>query len=124
MSEVRFKVLRVMTDGEIVLVGDNGKESHGETVYCTVEHDCSKACAKHLLDTACLLVNAAVTDEEGKELMPAIYETPRARILRWFEARAAAEAEAAEAVELPKKSVTVKEGGKTIKREVEDQDLA
>jgi hypothetical protein len=107
MAAIKYRVERIMTDGECILIGDNGEAAHGETVYCQTKHDHSKDCAVTLLDA------------KADKAAPSVRE----KIDAWFAQWDAAPADPT-AVEMPKKVVQVVEDGKTVNQSVDDKDLS
>lgn len=130
---IKYSVLRLGDrsdrgpNGEcgILLVGEQSGVSHGETVHCATDHQHSKDCAVAALDAQSFVLTPAVLDDEGKVTTPAVTESPRQRIQKWFDAKAAIEAkDAAVAVEpFPKKTVQKSVDGKMKSVQVEDRDL-
>lgn len=113
--KIFYKVNRVMSDGEIVIVGliykgdvppasqelqENGAlAGHGETVYCETAHTHGKSCAAALLDSVRPAMESYFTawDATPEDAVPA---------------------------DMPKKSLKVTEDGKTKTVQVDDLDLA
>ena len=133
---IKFSVLRIGDksdrgpNGEcgILLVGEQGGISHGETVHCPLGHTHSKACAAVALDAQSIVITPPVLDDQGAVVTPAVTESPRQRIAGWFTAQAAAQAAivagAAKVDPLPTKTVQQVVDGKTKSVVVEDRDLA
>jgi hypothetical protein len=112
--KIFYKADRIMSDGEIVIVGriykddvlptdpidqtNKAMQAHGETVRCAEEH-------KHGLDCA-------------KAALATVKPSMEAYFAAWD-----ALPEDAVHVEMPQKEVTVKEDGKTKTKMVDDRDL-
>lgn len=144
---VKFSVLRLGQpsdrgpNGEcgIVLVGEQSGKSHGETVHCAQDHQHSKACAQDMLDAPFYLLKPQepaieeVQDGQGnvvipaKAAVPAVMESPRERIQKWFQAQdvlnAAQDSAAAKVDPMPTKQVNVVENGKQMTKTVLNLDL-
>lgn len=144
---VKFKAMRVGHSSDrcpvtgccgVVISGDDGESNTAVTVHCKEAHKHGKACAKTLLDSP--VVESGTRDEEYEEdelndtgvavkvkkirKVPA-FVSPREHISKVLaDRRAAKAAEAVHEVEpMPKKEVIVKEGGKNVKKMVDDLDL-
>lgn len=144
---IKFSVLRIGDPSDrgpqgecgILLVGTEGGKSHGETVHCPLDHQHSKTCAATALDAQSFVLKPeepAVEEVLGegdvvlvpaKAAVPAITESPRQRIQKWFDGLAVKvqeEATAAAKVDpLPMKTVQKVVDGKSKSVQVEDRDL-
>jgi hypothetical protein len=119
----------VMSNGDIQVVGVEGDHKHGERAKCLEAHTHVKNCAKVILDVPPIIKPAvpAHTDGEGNEVPeePAVLgKTLRQRMEEHFAGRAA-QPPAPTHVEMPKKTVDVRDEktGKLVKKQVEDRDL-
>lgn len=117
----------------ILLVGEQGGVSHGETVHCATDHQHGKPCAVTALDAQSFVVTPeipAVLDDKDEVVtpaVPAVTESPRQRIAAWFAAQvakvAADDAAKAKVDPLPTKTVQKVVDGKTKSVVVEDREL-
>jgi hypothetical protein len=122
---IKYRVIRVMSDGECCIAGEEDGKSHGETAYCKDSHAHTKDCAQAILDAQVFEKVAAVPetlDADGNVIspaVPAVMESPRDRIKAWFGAVKPAPTN----VSMPQKDVERVVDGKKKTVKEDDRDL-